>query len=38
MANLMVAVKISPTEYKALTMLERDELIKAIERSSKQKQ
>lgn len=34
MANFMVAVNISPSEYKALTMVERDELAKAIQRSN----
>lgn len=35
MAEFVVATGIAPSEYKALTLLERDELAKAVERRDK---
>ena len=35
MAKFIVAAQLSPSEYWALTMLEREELIKVIEKSNK---
>ncbi len=35
MANVVVATGMQPSEYKALTLRERDEIVKAIERANK---
>lgn len=36
MANFIVATGMSPTEYKGLTLLERDEIAKALQRANRQ--
>jgi hypothetical protein len=37
MARAMFATGVQPSEYKALTLLEREELIKVVERVDKQR-
>lgn len=35
MASIVVATGMQPSEYKALTLIERDELVKAIKRANR---